>query len=496
MPDYILNTEDQRREMLATIGLPDMATLFADIPPSIRLDHDLDLPPALSELDLAAQMRRLAGMNRHLDDLVCFLGAGAYDHFIPATVKSLVSRQEFYTAYTPYQPEISQGTLQAIFEYQSLICELTGMDLANASMYDGASALAEAALMACQQTRHHRILVAANLHPESRAVLETYACCSDQTIETIACECISGGQDDRSGSGLAGKSASGRIDLASLSAQLSNDTAAVIVQNPNFFGVVEDLRAIADLVHAHKALLVVSCDPISLALLESPGKLGADIVVGEGQALGNSLNFGGPYLGFFAAGQDLMRKMPGRIVGETTDAKGRRCYVLTIQTREQHIRRDKATSNICTNQALNALTATIYLSLMGPAGLRDAANLSLQKAHYLQQKLVQVPGFSPSFTGPFFKEFAVLYQGDLDLLNEQLLENGFVGGLDLGRFDTSLTHTWLLAVTEKRTRDEIDRFVAAVTQIASSLAETDPAGKDQSRLAALATPDEGGELHA
>ena len=493
MPDYILNTADQQREMLAAIGLPDMDALFADIPASIRLQHELDLPPALSELDLAAQMRRLAGMNRHLDDLVCFIGAGAYDHFIPAVVKSLVSRQEFYTAYTPYQPEISQGTLQAIFEYQSLICELTGMDLANASMYDGASALAEAALMACQQTRRHRILVAANLHPESRAVLETYACCGEQTIEPIPFD------------GMAGVLASGRIDLAALAEQLSDDTAAVIVQNPNFFGVVEDLRAIADLAHARKALLIVSCDPISLALLESPGKLGADIVVGEGQSLGNSLNFGGPYLGFFAAGQDLMRKMPGRIVGETTDANGRRCYVLTIQTREQHIRRDKATSNICTNQALNALTATIYLSVMGPQGLRDAASLSLQKAHYLQQRLLQIPGFSRAFTGPFVKEFAMRYQGDLGQLNKRLLAAGFVGGLDLARFDPALANTWLLAVTEKRTRDEIDRFIAAVAQSAAPrTADQTEQAADQAEQAAdqtnaspvvLANLDGRGELH-
>ena len=455
MPDYILNTPEQQREMLATIGLPDMDALFADIPASIRLQQDLDLPPALAELDLAAQMRRLSGMNRSLDELVCFLGAGAYDHFIPAVVKSLVSRQEFYTAYTPYQPEISQGTLQAIFEYQSMICELTGMDLANASMYDGASALAEAALMACQQTRRHRILAAANLHPESREVLETYACCSGQTIESIRYE------------GQAGDPASGRIDLAMLAEQLSDDTAAVIVQNPNFFGVVEDLRAITELVHARKALLIVSCDPISLALLESPGKLGADIVVGEGQSLGNSLNFGGPYLGFFAAGQDLMRKMPGRIVGETTDANGRRCYVLTIQTREQHIRRDKATSNICTNQALNALTATIYLSVMGPQGLRDAASLSLQKAHVLRQRLLQLPGFSPAFAGPFIREFTVRYQGDLGQLNKRLLEAGFVGGLDLTRFAPDLANTWLLAVTEKRSQDEIDRFVDAVARLSA-----------------------------
>lgn len=480
MPDYILNTAEQQREMLAAIGLPDINAMFADIPASIRLQHDLDLPPALSELDLSAQMRRLAGMNRSLDELVCFLGAGAYDHFIPAVVKSLVSRQEFYTAYTPYQPEISQGTLQAIFEYQSLICELTGMDLANASMYDGASALAEAALMACQQTRRHRILAAANLHPESRAVLETYAYCSGQTIEPICYE------------GMAGAVASGRIDLAALAAQLSDDTAAVIVQNPNFFGVIEDIRAIADLVHARKALLIVSCDPISLALLESPGKLGADIVVGEGQSLGNSLNFGGPYLGFFAASQDLMRKMPGRIVGETTDANGRRCYVLTIQTREQHIRRDKATSNICTNQALNALTATIYLCLMGPQGLRDAAGLSLQKAHYLQQRLLQIPGFNPAFTGPFIKEFAVRHQGDLRQLNERLLEAGFVGGLNLARFDPDLADTWLLAVTEKRTRDEIDRFVAAVARLSA----VHPADQFDASSAVLANLDGRGEMHA
>lgn len=478
MPDYILNTAEQQQEMLAVIGLNSKEELFADIPPPLRLQRALDLPPALAEMDLAMHMRRLAAMNGSLDDLVCFLGAGAYDHFIPAAVKSLVSRQEFYTAYTPYQPEISQGTLQAIFEYQSMICILTGMDLANASMYDGASALAEAALMACQYTRRHHLLVAANIHPESREVLETYTCGSGQTIGTIIHD------------GPAGSSPSGRIDLKALAAQLklSDETAAVILQNPNFFGVVEDIRAVAELAHAHKALLIVSSDPIALGLLEAPGKLGADIVIGEGQSLGNSLNFGGPYLGFFAAGQDLMRRMPGRIVGETTDANGRRCFVLTIQTREQHIRRDKATSNICTNEALNALAAAIYLSLAGPEGLRSAAGLSLQKAHYLRQCLLQLPGFGPAFSGPFFKEFTVRFSGNLVVLNQRLLEKGFIGGLELSRFFPGLPGVWLLAVTEKRTREEIDRFVAAVAQINASL--------PQQPVHSCRKNGEGGDSHA
>ncbi|MDW7657706.1 MAG: aminomethyl-transferring glycine dehydrogenase subunit GcvPA [Bacillota bacterium] len=445
MADYVPNTSGQQKAMLAAIGCRSMEDLFLDIPAEVRLKKPLDLPPPLSELELSAELRRIAALNGDLDRQCCFLGAGAYDHYVPAAVKNLTARQEFYTAYTPYQPEISQGTLQAIFEFQTMICELTGMDLANASMYDGASALAEAALMACNATRRKRILVAGNLHPDNMAVLKTYTWSSGLTLDRLAWD-----------------AAAGSVSLDDLEHQIDDETAAVLVQSPNFFGIIEALPAIAELAHQHKALFIVSCDPIALGILQSPGEAGADIVVGDGQALGNGLNYGGPYLGFFAARQDLMRRMPGRIVGETKDARGRRSYVLTIQTREQHIRREKATSNICTNQALNALTATIYLALMGPAGLARVAELSTHKAHNLYSRLIQVPGFEPVFSGSFFKEFAVRYCGDIDSLNQYLLRAGFIGGLKIAAVNPDVSDCWLLAVTEKRTEEEIDRLIAAI----------------------------------
>jgi glycine dehydrogenase subunit 1 len=448
MPDYIPSTTGEQQEMLAVLGLQEIKDLFTDIGPDLLLDKALDLPPALSEIELSRHMRQLAGRNVNLENLCCFRGAGAYDHYIPAVVKNLVARQEFYTAYTPYQPEISQGTLQSIFEYQTMICELTGMDLANASMYDGASALAEAALMACRETRRERLLVCGSVQPDSRAVLATYARMSGLKVETLAWE-----------------PQTSQVDLAALTELLADDTAALIVQNPNFFGNVEDLRPLADLAHSRGAMLIASCDPIALALYQAPGDAGADIVVGEGQSLGNSLSFGGPYLGFFAARQDLMRRIPGRIVGETTDARGQRCFVLTIQTREQHIRRAKATSNICSNQALNALAATIYLALLGRQGLREAAGLCLRKAHYLYERLLQLEQFQPVFSQPFFKEFAVRYSGDLPALNRQLFAAGFLGGLELEHCYPDLPGVWLLAVTEKRSKNEMDRLVAEIERI-------------------------------
>jgi glycine dehydrogenase subunit 1 len=442
---YIPATRAEQADMLASIGLSDWTELFRDIPASVRLTQPLDLPQPLSEMELAAEMRRLAARNSHMDDCCSFLGAGAYDHYVPAAVKNLVARQEFYTAYTPYQPEISQGTLQAIFEYQTMICALTGMDVANASMYDGASALAEAALMAAQLTRRSQILAATSLHPHSRAVVDTYARFGGLIVDSVNYDPISGA-----------------VDLAALEAQVTDATAAVLIQNPGFFGIVEDLAPLVAIAHRHGALLVVCADPIALALLRSPGEAGADIVVGDGQMLGNSLNFGGPSLGFFAARQALLRRMPGRIVGETADNRGRRSYVLTIQTREQHIRRDKATSNICTNQALNALTATIYLALMGPQGLRRAATLCAQQSCALHKRLIELPGFQPLFTGPFFREFAVRYSGDLIRLNQDLAGSGLIGGLDVAGLLPDLAGIWLLAVTERRTDADLDRLLDAV----------------------------------
>ncbi|NLW02358.1 MAG: aminomethyl-transferring glycine dehydrogenase subunit GcvPA [Clostridiaceae bacterium] len=440
MQRYIPNTGEQQEEMLRDIGVSSIEELFADIPESIRLKRDLDLPEALSEMELVRHLKELSGRNASTDEYACFLGAGAYDHYIPSVIQHLVRRQEFYTAYTPYQPEISQGTLQAIFEYQTMICSLTGMDVSNASMYDGATAVAEAAAMACRSTGRAGIIVAKTVHPQSCEVLRTYSRYTGRSITEW---------DHKDG----------RLDLAGLERLLSDDTAAVIVQSPNFFGLIEDLGNLSDMVHENGSLLIVSCNPISLAMLKPPGDLGADIAVGEGQPLGNPLSFGGPYLGFMAAKEKFMRKMPGRIVGETRDRQGRRGYVLTIQTREQHIRREKATSNICSNHSLNALAAAMYLSALGKSGLEKVAALCCRKARYTYDELLKTGAFSPAFTGPFFNEFAVRYHGDIDRLNEKLLEHRIIGGYPLERDYPELKGVWLVAVTEKQTRKEIDDFV-------------------------------------
>lgn len=436
---YIGNTDEDREQMLKEIGYPDIESLFKAVPDSVHLKTKLNIPQAQSEIELVNNMKSLSKENLNTDDYACFLGAGAYDHFIPAAIDQLISRQEFYTAYTPYQPEISQGTLQAIFEYQTMICELTGLPVANASMYDGATALTEAAIMACDATKRNEILIASSVHPESRQVLDTYAKFRDMTVVEIAYN-------------------NGQVDLDDLKSKINKNTAAVIVQSPNFFGIIEDVEAVAAIVHENKSLLVVSADPISLAVLKSPGELGADIAVGDGQPLGNALSFGGPYLGFMAVTDKLMRKMPGRIVGQTTDEQGNRGFVLTLQTREQHIRREKATSNICSNQALNALQATIYLTLMGKEGLKKVAQLCFSKSHYAYDRLIATGKFSPVFTAPFFKEFAVQSSEEISNLNDRLLENGFIGGYDMGKKYPEYKNVWLVAVTEKRTKQEIDDF--------------------------------------
>lgn len=440
MERYIANTKEQQKEMLQSIGLDSIENLFEDIPQQLRLKRKLCIPDAISEIELVNHMKELAGQNSNLDGYVCFLGAGAYDHYIPSVVGHVLSRQEFYTAYTPYQAEISQGILQAIFEFQTMICELTGMDVANASMYDGATALAEAAFMACQATRKNEILVARSVHPESREILKTYARFNGSKVTEFGYH-------------------NGKVDLAELNSKFSADTAAVLVQNPNFFGVIEDLEEIGQLAHRNKALFIVSADPISLGILKSPGEVKADVVVGEGQSLGNPLSFGGPYLGFFATTEKLMRKMPGRIVGQTYDQNGNKGFVLTLQAREQHIRREKATSNICSNQALNALAATVYLTIMGKQGLKEAAELCAQKAHYTCQQLLDTGSFEPCFSAPFFKEFVVKSKIKPDELNKKLLKHKLIGGYVIDKSYPELQDGWLVAVTEKRTRSEIDLFV-------------------------------------
>ncbi len=445
MTPYIPNTDTERQAMLESIGCGSLDALMGAVPETVRLQRPLDLPCGMAEMDVAAHMRGLAARNVSATDSVCFLGAGAYDHYIPAVVGHLIGRQEFYTAYTPYQPEISQGTLQAIFEYQTMICMLTGMDVANASMYDGASALAEAAIMACGATRRSEVVALGSIHPQSRNVLETYA--RFRGINVISC----GGN--------------GAVDRNDLKSKVSRSTAVVIVQSPNFFGIIEEIEQISAVAHESGALLIVSCDPISLGLLKPPGALGADIVVGEGQALGNPMSFGGPYLGFFAATEKLLRKMPGRIAGQTVDAQGRRGFVLTIQAREQHIRREKATSNICSNQALCALVATIYLTAMGKEGLRDVASQCAMKAHYAYDTLLATGRFNPVFDAPFFKEFAVRFDGDVSALNAALLDAGIIGGYDLGRYNNEWDGAWLVAVTEKRTKKQIDALAEKAAAI-------------------------------
>jgi glycine dehydrogenase subunit 1 len=442
---YILNTPADREAMLAQIGIRSVADLFQSIPESLRLDRPLDVPPALTEIELTQHLQQLAGRNMPADTAVCFLGGGSYDHFIPAVVDAVAGRSEYYTAYTPYQAEASQGSLQAFFEYQTLICQLAGMDLANASLYEGGSAVAEAVLMAIRITgRHGKVLLAESLHPEYRLTVETYLANLDARPETLP-------------------TPHGFLDPDDLARAIDDQTACVVVQHPNFFGCLEEVEALAAAAHARGALFIVSFDPISLGLLKRPGQYGADIAVAEGQSLGNPMVFGGPYLGLLACRKEYVRQMPGRLVGQTVDRNGNRCWVLTLGTREQHIRREKATSNICTNQGLFALRATVYLAALGPQGLKETAELCVRKAHYAAERLARVAGLPPKFDRPFFKEFTIEVPGPAtapDVL-AFLLAGHYHAGLHLGRWYPHLDRCITLAVTEKRTRAEIDGLAAA-----------------------------------
>lgn len=443
---YLPHTRADRQAMLEAIGVASTEQLFEDVPEDLRLDGRLDLPPAMSESELVAHLRSMARTNGNLQETVCFLGAGAYDHYIPSVVDSLISRSEFYTAYTQYQPEISQGYLQALWEYQSMICTITGMEVANASMYDGGTAVAEAAMMACSASGKNTVVMAQTVHPLYREVVQTYA--SDRGISIQAAPQLDG-----------------RTDLNRLSQLIDASTAAIVIQMTNFFGCIEEVGRIADMAHAKGAYVIVAADPVSLGVLEAPGALGADIVVGEGQGLGLSLAYGGPYLGFFATTEKLMRKMPGRIVGQTVDSRGSRGFVLTLQAREQHIRRDKATSNICSNEALCALTAAVYLGALGKEGFREVAGQCLQKAHYAYDRLTGLTGCEPVFTGPFFKEFVVRLSKPVAEVNRKLKDKGILGGLALERYYPELGGCMLICVTEKRTRAEIDRLVGEMGAI-------------------------------
>ncbi|MDH3296989.1 MAG: aminomethyl-transferring glycine dehydrogenase subunit GcvPA [Gemmatimonadota bacterium] len=438
---FVPHSDADRREMLARVGVSAIGELYSDIPAGLLLDRDLAVPEALSEWEAIRRVTELAGRNA---DLICFAGGGLYDHYVPAAVDHIIRRSEFYTAYTPYQPEVAQGTLQVIYEFQTMICELTGMDVANASMYDGPTATAEAAVMSRAVKRRGRVLAARSLHPHSRKVTNTYLGGLGAELELLPY-----GSD-------------GLLDMAALSAALDDDTAAVIVGYPNFFGGIEELEPIAEATHAAGALLVVAADPVMLAVLRSPGSCGADIVVAEGQPFGNGPSFGGPVVGLFAATKALVRKMPGRIVGGTVDVEGHRGYVLTLQTREQQIRREKATSNICTNQGLNALAATVYLSLVGKSGLRRVAETSIQNAHYARRRLVEV-GVELLFPdAPVGREFAVR-MADSHAVLARGVENGILAGVSLDRFHSlQAGDGLLLAFTEKRNRAEIDRLVDVI----------------------------------
>lgn len=440
---YVPHTAEERLSMLDTLGLGSIGELFADISKDLRLNRPLDMPAGKTEMETAATMEAIAQKNIRFCS--CFRGAGAYRHYIPAVVGHVLSRSEFYTAYTPYQPEASQGILQAIFEYQTMICELTGMDAANASVYDGATAAFESVAM-CLDGKRKKAVICGTMHPMTAVVVKTW--CGTSGVELA----------------VAGESG-GRVDALSLAAAVDDNTACVIVQQPNFFGQLEDVATIERVAHEKGAKLVMSCQPISLGILKSPGEWGADIAIGEGQALGNPLNFGGPYLGFMACREAMQRRLPGRIVGETADHEGNRGYVLTLQAREQHIRREKATSNICSNEALNALAAAVYLAAVGPEGLREAAALSAERAHDAAREICRLPGMRLKHGGQFFNEFVIESAVKPEEIEKALVERGILSGLPLGQFGGEYQNCMLYCCTEMNTAQEIERLVSALREV-------------------------------
>jgi len=443
MRSYVPHTEEERREMLATIGADSVGALFADIPEQARLARPLNLPKGKSEQEVR---REFAALKPGAAALPLFRGAGAYRHYIPAVVDAVASRSEFYTAYTPYQPEMSQGLLQAIFEYQTLICELTGLEAANASVYDGGTACAETLGMFRGITRKNKVLYSAGLHPEYIGVLKTYARFSGYALAEIPLL------------------PDGRTDIAAMGGELEG-AAGMLLQSPNFFGAVEDTAAFAAAAHEKKALLAAVANPVSLGLLKRPGDMDADICVGEGQPLGIPLSAGGPYLGFMATKAAYIRHLPGRIAGETADPEGNRAFVLTLQAREQHIRREKAQSNICSNESLCALRAAVYLAAMGPAGMRETANLCLRHAHYLRDGILAIPGMRQRYNAPFFHEFVIDSDTDAALIDSRLRKSGFIGGLPLRRYFPA-DNGILYCATECNGREEIDAFLNALEEAA------------------------------
>ena len=435
MGRYVPHTRQEREDMLRAVGVSSMRELYADVPQSVYLNAPLNLPQGMGEMELRARMEEMAAKNRVFP--VILRGAGAYDHYIPSIVKSVTAREEFVTAYTPYQAEISQGVLQSIFEYQTMMCELTGMDVSNASVYDGASAAAEAAAM-CRERKRTVTLISATVHPDTLATVKTYAWAAGTPVEVIP-------QKD------------GVTDVDALRAMLTEQTACVIVQTPNFLGALEPAQEVIEAAHAAGAKAVLSCNPIALALMKSPGELGADIAVAEGQPLGLPLSYGGPYLGIMATRQAMMRKLPGRIVGETVDNRGNRAFVLTLQAREQHIRREKASSNICSNQALCALTAGAYLTAMGPQGLREVAQRCMDNAHYLQREL-EAAGLARVGDAPYFHEFVTRCPVPAEKLLSALDAQGILGGLPV-------EEGILWCATEKVNKAKLDRVVAIVREV-------------------------------
>ncbi|UOQ42542.1 aminomethyl-transferring glycine dehydrogenase subunit GcvPA [Halobacillus salinarum] len=437
---YLPMTEQDKKEMLDVIGIDTTEKLFADIPEKVRYKGDLTIKPPKNEFSLMKELTQLAEKNVNVKSHTSFLGAGVYDHYIPSIVDHVISRSEFYTAYTPYQPEISQGELQAVFEFQTMICELTGMDVANSSMYDGGTALAEAVNLSAGHTKKKKVLVSKAIHPESLAVIHSYV--KGPNLEIVEID-----------------HKEGLTDLKQLEEEIDENTAGVVVQYPNFFGQVEPLSKVREIVDTEtKAMMITSSNPLALGYLTPPGEFGSDIVVGDTQVFGIPAQFGGPHCGYFATTKKLMRKVPGRLIGQTQDEEGRRGFVLTLQAREQHIRRDKATSNICSNQALNALASSVAMSSLGKQGLRKMAWMNIQKAQYLKNQL-EAAGMMVAFQGSLFNEVVVKGTKSPQEINRKLLDKGFIGGYDLGQVDESLENHMLIAVTEVRTKQEIDEFV-------------------------------------
>ena len=435
MGSYVPSTPAERQEMLQAIGLSDYQQLYRDVPESMYLDHPLDIPAGMSELEVGKAVSAMAAKNRVFP--VVLRGAGAYDHYIPSIVKYIPAKEEFLTAYTPYQAEMSQGILQSIFEYQTMICELTGMDVSNASVYDGATAAAEAAAM-CRDRKRRVTLISAAAHPDTINTVRTYCFGTNDELRVVPAK-------------------DGKTDLEALKQMLTNDVASVYIQQPNFNGLFEDAEAIGEAVHAAGAMFVMGCNPIALAIMKTPAECGADVAVGEAQPLGLPISYGGPYLGYMATTTKHMRKLPGRIVGETVDDKGERAYVLALQAREQHIRREKASSNICSNEALCALTASVYMAAMGPDGMAEAATQSMSKAHYLARGLCSVPGISMKYAGEYFHEF-VVEMPRADEALKALEDAGILGGLPV-------EGGVLWCATEKVSKADLDRAIAIVKEV-------------------------------